>query len=303
MGEKDYLYKNSLWQESTQVPLIVRAPGIAKAGGVAEQPVSLIDLYPTLIDLCGLTGETKKNDKGRPLDGHSLRPFLENPQTDEWSGPDEVLTALYKWAMFYDPAEQSYSLRSKDWRYIRYSNGKEELYHNAEDPYEWTNLAGNPQYASKLESFRAKLDARLPEPESGPAKSADESGRTISSGSTRRPTPTRTARYPGRNTKLTRPSSMRKKAAEVKKVASSHRQMELSWQSKLALVHAGTVSSPVVCRVPCMADGQAGAISRRNLGDHLRPRERGPRGRLASGRRVLANSDRFARFKCPVAGS
>jgi len=174
MGEKDYLYKNSLWQESTQVPLIVRAPGIAKAGGAAEQPVSLIDLYPTLIDLCGLTGETEKNDLGRPLDGHSLKPFLENPKTDEWSGPDEVLTALYKWAMYYDPAKQSYSLRSKDWRYIRYSNGKEELYHNAEDPYEWTNLAGKPGYASKLESFRAKLDARLPEPESAPAKSADE---------------------------------------------------------------------------------------------------------------------------------
>ena len=45
---------------------------------------------------------------GRPLDGHSLRPFLENPRTDEWSGPDEVLTALYKWARFYDPAKQSY---------------------------------------------------------------------------------------------------------------------------------------------------------------------------------------------------
>ncbi len=174
MGEKDYLYKNSLWQESTQVPLIVRAPGIAEAGSVADHPVSLIDLYPTLIDLCGLTGETKKNDGGRPLDGHSLRPFLENPQTDEWSGPGEVLTALYKWARFYDPAKQSYSLRSKDWRYIRYSNGKEELYHNAEDPYEWTNLAGKSDCASKLESFRAKLDARLPEPESTPAKSAGE---------------------------------------------------------------------------------------------------------------------------------
>ncbi len=174
MGEKDYLYKNSLWQESTQVPLIVRVPGISRAGGVADHPVSLIDLYPTLIDLCGLTGDTRKNDKGRPPDGHSLKPLLENPQTDEWSGPDEVLTALYKWAMHYDPAEQSYSLRSKDWRYIRYSNGKEELYHNAEDPCEWTNLAGNPKYASTLDSFRTKLDARLPGPESTPKKSADE---------------------------------------------------------------------------------------------------------------------------------
>ena len=173
MGEKDYLYKNSLWQESTQVPLIVRAPGVAQTVDI-DHPVSLIDLYPTLIDLCGLTGETKKNGQGCSLDGHSLRPFLEDPQTDEWSGPDEALTALYKWAMQYDPAEQSYSLRSRDWRYIRYENGKEELYHCAEDPYEWTNLADDPEHASTLESFRGKLEARIPEPGSIPLKTDAE---------------------------------------------------------------------------------------------------------------------------------
>ena len=61
--------------------------------------------------------------------------------------------------MVYDPAEQSYSLRSKDWRYIRYSNGKEELYHNAEDPYEWTNLATVPKHAATV----AEMKRRLPE--------------------------------------------------------------------------------------------------------------------------------------------
>ncbi|MCP4451166.1 MAG: sulfatase, partial [Planctomycetes bacterium] len=162
MGEKDYLYKNSLWQESTQVPLIVRAPGIGKAGVRADHPVSLIDLYPTLIDLCGLTGQTQKNDNGRALDGHSLKPFLEDPHTDQWAGPDEALTALYKWARAYDPAQQSYALRSKDWRYIRYSNGKEELYHTKEDPYEWHNLENDPQHASRLKAFRMKLKRRVP---------------------------------------------------------------------------------------------------------------------------------------------
>ena len=162
MGEKDYLYKNSLWQESTQIPLIVRAPGVGKAGAMVDHPVSLIDLYPTLIDLCSLTAQTRKNAKGRALDGHSLRPLLENPHTDAWSGPDEVLTALYRWARFYDPAEQSYALRSRDWRYIRYSNGKEELYHNAKDPYEWHNLANEPEQVSRLEAFRKMLKMRLP---------------------------------------------------------------------------------------------------------------------------------------------
>jgi iduronate 2-sulfatase len=164
MGEKNYLYKNSLWQESTRVPLIVRVPGIAKAGGVAEQPVSLVDLYPTLIDVCGLTGDTKKNDKGHSLDGHSLKPFLTDPSTDQWAGPTSALTSLYKWRMKYDPSKESYSLRARDWRYIRYENGKEELYHTAEDAHEWTNLAANSEHSSRLEGFRVELAARLPKP-------------------------------------------------------------------------------------------------------------------------------------------
>ena len=164
MGQKDYLYKNSLWQESTRVPLIVRAPGVAKSGVIADHPVSLVDLYPTLVDLCDLTGKTTKNEKGHSLDGHSLQPFLANPNTDKWTGPDSALTALYKWRMEYDPSKESYSLRSRDWRYIRYENGKEELYHNADDPHEWTNLADDPAQAMHLKLFREQLQTRLPTP-------------------------------------------------------------------------------------------------------------------------------------------
>jgi iduronate 2-sulfatase len=168
MGEKDYLYKNSLWQESTQVPLIVRAPGIAKAGVACDQPVSLVDLFPTLIDLCNLTGNTMKNDKGHPLDGHSMRPLLEDPEAGQWSGPDEALTTLYKWRTTYDPSCESYSLRSRDWRYIRYENGMEELYHTAVDSYEWDNLADKPEHAERLTYFRERLQGRLPKPGSIP---------------------------------------------------------------------------------------------------------------------------------------
>lgn len=164
MGEKDYLYKNSLWQESTQVPLIVHAPGIAKAGTESKQPVALIDVYPTLIDLCGLTGDTKKNDKGHSLDGHSMKPLLQDPASGKWSGPDEALTTLYKWRTKYDPSAENYSLRARDWRYIRYENGKEELYHTAEDPHEWHNLADKSEHADKLTHFRERLASRLPKP-------------------------------------------------------------------------------------------------------------------------------------------
>ncbi|VGO11988.1 Arylsulfatase [Pontiella desulfatans] len=180
-GEKDYLYKNSLWQESTRVPLVIRAPGVSKAGQSAVVPVSLVDLYPSLIDLCGLEGDTRKNEKGRRLDGYSLKPLLENPMTGTWDGPDAALTALYKWDSYYDPAKQSYSLRFKDWRYIRYQNGKEELYHTAQDPKEWTNLALNPEYAEQLAGFRAKLMTRIPESKPRPAPTAGDNEKWKSS--------------------------------------------------------------------------------------------------------------------------
>ncbi|NNC87185.1 MAG: sulfatase [Akkermansiaceae bacterium] len=176
MGEKAYLYKNSLWQESTRVPLAIRAPGVSQAGGKSPLPVSLIDLFPTLLDLCGLPADTVMNEKGRPLDGHSLKPLLANPPGTEWDGPDAALTALYKWANYYDPAMQSYSLRFRDWRYIRYENGKEELYHTAQDPHEWENLAMHPPHAERLVSFRKQLLDRIPEskPKPVPTKTDGE---------------------------------------------------------------------------------------------------------------------------------
>ncbi len=161
MGQKEYLYKNSLWQESTRIPLAIRAPGVALTGGNCSRPVSLIDVYPTLVDLCGLPADTKKNAQGRLLDGHSLKPLLMNPENGEWSGPDTALTAMSKWAKTYDAAQQSYALRSRDWRYIRYENGKEELYHVVDDPHEWNNVAAKPEHAKQLEEFRSQLLAMI----------------------------------------------------------------------------------------------------------------------------------------------
>ena len=158
MGQKDYLYKNSLWQESTRIPLVIRAPGESRAGHSTDLPVSLIDLYPTLIDLCDLPNDTVTNDQGRPLDGHSMRPLLTN---DTWDGPDAALTAMYKWARSYDPKHQSYSLRSKDWRYIRYENGKEELYHTSRDAHEWLNLADSPEHTAVKKKMNQQLSDHL----------------------------------------------------------------------------------------------------------------------------------------------
>jgi len=161
-GEKDYLYKNSLWQESTRVPLIIRAPELSNSGKKCEHPVSLVDLYPTLLDLCDLPSNTMKNDKGRPLDGFSLKPLLADPENGKWNGPEYAITAMYKWSQYYDPAFQNYSLRFKDWRYIRYENGKEELYHTAKDDHEWNNLALDVKFEKKLFKFRQTLLSVIP---------------------------------------------------------------------------------------------------------------------------------------------
>ncbi len=91
-----------------------------------------------------------------------MKPLLQSPEHGEWNGPEAALTALYKWRMNYDPAQESYSLRAKEWRYIRYENGREELYLTTEDPHEWTNLADNPKHQKTLQKFRKQLKSRIP---------------------------------------------------------------------------------------------------------------------------------------------
>ncbi len=158
MGEKDYLFKDALWEESTRVPLIIRAPGVAVPGVVAEHPVSLIDIYPTLVDLCGLEGDTRKNAQGAKLDGYSLRPFLENQKSETWNGPDAALTMIFAGKdTNNDPAKQHWSVRTKRWRYILYNNGSEELYDHETDPYEWTNLSGDTRYGKVKANLKARL--------------------------------------------------------------------------------------------------------------------------------------------------
>jgi iduronate 2-sulfatase len=149
MGEKSYLFKNSPWEESARIPLIIRQPNNKNNGSEAEHPVSLIDIYPTFVDYAQLTGDHKKNDKGGKLGGYSLRAFLENPDSKQWQGPNGALTVIGNYHQITDIGEvekQNYSYRTKNWRHIRYSQGQEELYDHNNDPYEHTNLAGKTAY-------------------------------------------------------------------------------------------------------------------------------------------------------------
>ena len=169
MGEKNYLFKNSGWEESMRVPYIIKTPNNASvAGSKVEQPISHIDLYPTLVDYCQLTGDNKKSDAGGELGGFTLRPLLENPSAEQWDGPNGAVCIIGNIGPNTTVDMQNYSYRTADWRYILYANGNEELYNHDEtnalnDPYEWYNLAYKEGYQSLKDSLQAELVAVIGE--------------------------------------------------------------------------------------------------------------------------------------------
>jgi len=125
---------------------------------VVERPVSLIDIYPTLADLCDLQGDTLKNAKGAPLDGYSLKPLLTDPKADRWDGPDAALTVIKADQRPSErPDQHHYSVRTRRWRYILYNNGSEELYDHDSDPYEWTNLSRDARHREVKADLKAQL--------------------------------------------------------------------------------------------------------------------------------------------------
>lgn len=160
MGEKDYLFKFSPWEESARVPLIVAGPGIA-AGKSTATPVSLLDIYPTLLDAASIPCPSASGQK-YPLDGFSMMPLLKNPEHGEWEGPDFTLTAIAsKMPVEPDsvaPVEaQHFSLRDRTFRFIYCRNGEIELYDHSQDPFEWNNLVHDRAYQSVVDMMKARL--------------------------------------------------------------------------------------------------------------------------------------------------
>jgi len=131
LGEKLHWRKFALWEEATHNVMLWVAPGESASGGVCSEPASLMDVYPTLIDLCDLPGNTA-------IEGSSLLPQIQDPETPR----DFPAMTTH--------GRGNHSLRTTRWRYIRYANGSEELYDRDADPMEWTNLAGDSEYADIL---------------------------------------------------------------------------------------------------------------------------------------------------------
>jgi len=137
LGEKNRFAKQALWDRATRVPLIIVMPG-GQGGQVSRQPVSLLDLYPTLLDLAGLSPNPAN-------EGRSLKPLLANPELD-W--PHPVVTT---WG------RNHHSVHDGRYQYMHFAEGAEELYDLAEDPNEWRNLAADPHYAATKQRLQQAL--------------------------------------------------------------------------------------------------------------------------------------------------
>ncbi|MEZ6052068.1 MAG: sulfatase [Planctomycetaceae bacterium] len=144
LGEHDFWAKVSLRDESAGVPLIISVPG--KQPAVCDSFVELLDLYPTISQVCGL-------DVPERLQGQDISPMLDDPT-------HTVREAAFSVA----PARKGFLLRDNDWAYIQYEEDASagiELFDTEADPGQFHNLASDPQHAAVVERFRAQLAEKL----------------------------------------------------------------------------------------------------------------------------------------------
>jgi iduronate 2-sulfatase len=147
LGEHGQWMKMSLFEESCRVPLIISVPGAKTVGKASPRTVELLDVYPTLADLCGLPAP---ND----LDGKSLRPLLDNPAVS-WDRPayTQVTRTVRQRAVM------NYSVRTERWRYTEWNAepARAELYDHDRDPREHVNLASDPSHRQTVAQLKSLL--------------------------------------------------------------------------------------------------------------------------------------------------
>lgn len=138
LGEKQHWRKFALWEEPTRMPFIWVVPGMTPANQISSRTVDLMSIYPTLCELAGI-------EKPAHVEGQSIVPLLRSPQ------------AAWKHPAITTHGRKNHAVRSERWRFIQYANGDQELYDHRADPYEYKNLAGNPEYASIIKQHQAFL--------------------------------------------------------------------------------------------------------------------------------------------------
>lgn len=149
-GEHGQWMKQTVFEAATRIPLIFAGPGVKAKGKASPRTVEMLDFYPTLADLCGLS-EVPSN-----LHGKSLRPLLENPSA-KWDRP--AVSQVARGRNNAKKAMMGYSIRTERYRYTEWDGGAEdvELYDYQADPKEVKNLGNSPAHAK----MRAELKARL----------------------------------------------------------------------------------------------------------------------------------------------
>ncbi len=161
LGEKEHVAKQTLWTRSTRVPLIVVPPKRIKTfprGARCEQPVELLDVYPTLIHGTGI----KSIPADKKLDGVSLLPWIARPMVGKQR---PAITTLYG---------HNHSLVDEQYRYTRYADGNEELYDRKADPHEFDNLIAKAKDDAKLAAVIKRLAAHIPKDEAGKPDLVDD---------------------------------------------------------------------------------------------------------------------------------
>jgi uncharacterized sulfatase len=152
LGEHGLWFKQSCFEESARVPMIICAPG-KSVGKSSSRTVELVDLYPTLAELSGLTPPAN-------LEGHSVVPLLTDPNS-EWK--HAAFTQVQRAAF------PGHSIRTERWRYTEWDSGKKgtELYDHEADPQELKNLFGDEKYAATIADLQSQLKAVHPKPVEG----------------------------------------------------------------------------------------------------------------------------------------
>ena len=147
LGEKSAWSKIKPWYDSSRSNFMIAGPGLPK-GTICGKAVSLLDLYPTLIELLDLPKPPQA------LDGNSLVSLLKDPDA-EWDRPVRMTSQMD--GVFFE------SILSNDFRMTRLATGETELYKLANDPHEFSNLAENPKYTPVIEQLEKHLSFSYPE--------------------------------------------------------------------------------------------------------------------------------------------
>jgi arylsulfatase A-like enzyme len=166
--------KGALYEGGIRVPLIIRWPGVTKAGSVCDEPVTSMDFYPTFLEMTGFKGISEHN---KDLDGVSIAPVLQNPKNRL---KREYL--YWHYPHYYPPKSKgcfpSSAVRSGDWKLIEnLETNKVELYNLREDIGEKSDLAQkyperSRQLRNRLHAWRKEVNAQMPKfnPDYKPAK-------------------------------------------------------------------------------------------------------------------------------------